>query len=828
MLLAATFSLWNVAHAGPPSAALSNGGFEDGLKGWILSSAPDERVFRAVEGSEAFAGKKSGLLELTPDTAEKNRHYAYFGRNDLPTGPGLYRFHFAMRTDLTQGYVGAILVAQKPAGQNFMTVYPGQNNSPKVSGKTDWTEYEFTYELALPADVVIVQLQMNDALGKVWFDQVGVEKLESAAAGKIMSNQISTPDGTHPASPLGEPARNVSPLQQRLYLDPKTGRPALVINSCTSPGSGAALIVDYENNHTDVVRFPAGSGGWDFIELSPGKLLFESLEPLFLVPVDLKQRKVILNQVVPQSDNTYAWQFTKGPDGSIYFGSYPTCHAYRYNPKNGTVEDLGRMGPEGNTYVRFVGATGDGWLLCSVMSEKSGIVAYNLKDKTQTFIDLSPDSPRLITIGGTVYATIHGRLQQFDSSTKNFKDADLPAPAQAAWKGISDSSTADRMVLTASDGAVYILDPGTQPRKIWDLPLRGGRIVGMDAQNRVIGIRGQDYFVAEPLAQTIKPVQLTQDAPPVGIHFIRTDPSGGVTGGPSMGQTLFRYDPARKLHQNTPQVVDGNGEVYDGHWIDGKFYFVSYSGGELVVWDPQQPWDQWNNTNPRRLAQYNTPEFHSLIRPHGGLTIGPGQKLYSGWSAAYGQPSGGISEYDIATGTSRTWSSDLIAPEVSIGSVAGDDQYLYGVTSNSFNGLTRPAKPIRFFVFDPASQKIIHQQELTGVTGDPKVIRIPQTNTLWVGTNLGLYKFDREQMKLASLIPWPQPIQSASATVDSRDAHGWHAWFAVGNRIVQLDDGDAPSLKILLTTPQGIQSLAASDKELYFTQGTWLWSVPLK
>ncbi|MCC6424565.1 MAG: hypothetical protein IT447_13910 [Phycisphaerales bacterium] len=482
------------------------------------------------------------------------------------------------------------------------------------------------------------------------------------------------------------------------------------------------------------------------------------------------------------------------------------------------------MGPEGNTYVRFVGATSDGWLLCSVMSEKSGVVAYNLKDNSQCFIDLHPDSPRLITLDGIVYATIKGKLQQFDSAAKAFKDVDLPTPANTTWVRIHDASTAARKIITASDGAVYVLDSGAAPRKIWDLPLRGGKIVGLDQQDRVIGIRGQDYFVASPMTTTIQPIQMTQDAPPVGIHFIRLDPSGGVTGGPSMGQTLFRFDPNRNLHQNTPQVVDGNGEVYDGHWIDGKFYFVSYSGGNLSVWDPNQPWDQWNNTNPKRLAQYNTPELHSLIRPQGGLTIGPGGKLYSGWSASYGQPSGGISEYTIATGQTRAWSSDLIAPEISIGSVIGDDKSIYGVTSNSFNGLTRPAKPIQFFVFDPQSEKIIFKQELQGVSGEPKVIRIPNTGNIWIATNLGLLKFNRERMELSPAMSWPSPIQPTA--VDCRDARDSHAWFAVGNYIVQLDDGDAPLLKTMLTTPQGIQSLAAGEKEIYFTQGTWLWTMP--
>jgi hypothetical protein len=209
------------------------------------------------------------------------------------------------------------------------------------------------------------------------------------------------------------------------------------------------------------------------------------------------------------------------------------------------------------------------------------------------------------------------------------------------------------------------------------------------------------------------------------------------------------------------------------------------------------------------------------------MAIGPGGKLYAGWSATYGTAGGGFTELDLATNKSRAWSSDTIAPEVSIGSVACDDKYLYGVTSNEFNGLTRPPKPLTFFVFDPNTGKVVFQQMLENVTGAPKIIRVPDMNSIWLAHSTGVQKFDREGMKLSAILAWPKET-AASTSVDARDARDDRAWFAVGSTIVQLHDGKAPELEMLFTTATGIQSLTVSQTHLYYTQGTQVWSAPLK
>jgi hypothetical protein len=534
--------------------------------------------------------------------------------------------------------------------------------------------------------------------------------------------------------------------------------------------------------------------------------------------------KVVSNISVP--DKQYAWRFAKAPDGMIYFGSYPTCHAYSYNPQTQKVEDLGYIGPEGNLYVRQVAVDDRGFLLCAVSVSKPNVVAYNLKTKEQTIV-APGHSGTLTEMGGRVYMPLDGQLQEFDASTMKFAPVTSPVPPKdLQWKVLLHTSTPQRMVILASDSKWYLCDLGKAPKAIWDLDLQGGSIIGIDSDNKVLGMRGQEYFAAAPLANEVTFHAIAEKPVPVSIHFITADPKGGVTGGPSFGQTLFRYDAARQLEQNTGQVADGGGEVYDGVWKNGKFYYVAYSGGYLGEWDPDQTWDQIHNVNPKILQQYNSDKWGSLIRPIGGDEIGPGGKIYTGWSAEYGKAGGGLTEYDTETGKSRSWTNDIFADAMSIGKIAADDKYIYGVTSNGFSGIVPPPKPLVFWAFDPATEKVLFKQTLNVANG-ALVFQVPQTGHVWLVDASGLHLFDVSQMKFTQDVKWPKEAGSpgGAASVDTRDGK---AWIFAGNNILRLDDGAKPQLKVLFQTEKGGHLAAGVDGKLYYTQGSQLWAAPLQ
>jgi hypothetical protein len=815
---------------------LGNNDFDSDFVQWLLRDG-DGPEYTIDTGDQAWEGGPSALIHITDDARENLQFAAYLARKELPVAEGYYRFSFAARTQLTAGSGGAHLMARLGNGELVQLARPGFEGVAKLAGESPWQAYDIVYRVPADTREIILQMEATKARGKIWYDAITVTKLDDEQGQAAMHEQNPKASSMHDAGAelLGEPCRIINARNGKFFTDPQTGRNLLVINSCTANGAG--IFVDYETGESKVAVFPEGNGGWDMVELEPGKLLFESLGPLYLIPVSVSDADVIESEIVKVGmGNQYAWRMEIGPEGWVYFGSYPTCHAYRYQPSTGKLEDLGKMGSKDNQYVRHVAIDEDGWLICSVGSENQGTVAYNIATGEQH--DLEDATPSTVyTIDGKVYGAVFlgmddnnkpmRRLVRFDPQTIRFEQLDIPAPGGLQWVWILPSSTRDRLLLRADNGSHWQVVGGSEPQLVWTLDLRGGTIVGIDDAGRVIGYRGQDYFVAEPNAETIDPKPITTQAPPTNMHFLRADPKGGVTSGPGFGQTLLRFDPSRDLLENTPQVVDGGGEVYDGQWVDGKFYFIAYGGGDLAVWDPDQPWDQWNGVNPKVVAKYNSAEYHTLIRPQGGMCFGPHGRLYSGLSAGYGLRHGGFIEYDPKTGIARSWHSDIVAPEVSIGTVAGDDQYLYAVTSNNFNGIPDSSKDLIFFVFDPDTEQVVYRKTLPGVTRYVGIVRVPDTGNIWMTDDKGIHRFDPETLEFAQTVAWPKDV--GHSDVHGFDARGSRAWFVAGQTVVRLDDGDNPTATACFELDSGTHDLAAGyDGRLYFTQNkTQMWAVPM-
>ena len=807
--------------------SLPNLDMKDGASSWFLrDSAKLNDVYQAETTPDGKAALSIHINENSPDRLKSS---AYIARRDLPTAAGYYQLQFRAKSNIQNGSAGLHILAQKTDKSYLQILQVGQGGAPRISGKTDWTNYFVVYKIPEGITATVMQFETTSLLGSVSLADVSVEKLEEKTGSALMQqiNPQAESAQDYGAKMVATPCRVVNVVGNKMiYQPPGLNHSVLVFNSCTPGEVGSAIFVDYIKNTSTVIPMPTGSGGWDIIETAPGKLLFESLSPLSLVTIDTTNGnyKVLSNVPVPES--TYAWRFAKGPDGMIYFGSYPTCHAYSYDPKTLKVKDLGYIGPEGNLYVRQVAVDDRGFLLCAVSVSKPNVVAYNLKTGKQTIV-APGHSSTLTQLGGKVYLPMDGQLQEFDPGVMKFVPVTSPAPpAGLQWKVLLHTSTPQRMVILASDGKWYLCEPGKKPQAIWDLDLKGGSIIGIDAANKILGVRGQEYFVAAPLAKDVQFHSIAKEPVPVSIHFLEADPKGGVTGGPSFGQTLFRYDAARQLEQNTGQVADGGGEVYDGKWLDGKFYYVAYAGGYLGEWDPTQPWDQIHNVNPKILQQYNTDKWGSLIRPIGGIVIGSDKKLYTGWSAEYGKAGGGLTEYDPATGASRSWTNDIFADAMSIGKIAADGKYVYGVTSNGFSGITPPPKPLVFWAFDPAKQKVLFKQTLN-VTSGAQVFEVPQTGHVWLANAAGLHLFDAAQLKFTETLVWPKEAGAPGGAADV-DARGVSAWIFAGNNILRLEDGAEPQLKVLFQTEKTGHLAAGEDGYLYYTQGSQLWSAPLQ
>ena len=165
-------------------------------------------------------------------------------------------------------------------------------------------------------------------------------------------------------------------------------------------------------------------------------------------------------------------------------------------------------------------------------------------------------------------------------------------------------------------------------------------------------------------------------------------------------------------------------------FLDGKVYTASYAGGDITRYDPEQTWDQWNHKNPQPVAKVGP----AYIRPTGGICVGPGGRIYSGWMAKYGTYGGAVAITDPATGQTELLENPL--GDQAIVGLAADDAHLYVGTSFGANGLANKAGELPSFgVIDPVSNKVRFRHTFEGASSVGPVVYDTQSSRVAVSVN---------------------------------------------------------------------------------------------
>lgn len=239
-----------------------------------------------------------------------------------------------------------------------------------------------------------------------------------------------------------------------------------------------------------------------------------------------------------------------------------------------------------------------------------------------------------------------------------------------------------------------VRDSRLKPGMGWELTLEDGRLTG---------VRGQEYFIFENGTNTpiLKPIPV--EAPATGIMTILAGPDNKIWGATTLGQTIFWYNPDNGEYFNSQVVCDGGGEVYGMKFIGNKLYLAAYAGGDHMVYDITKPWNQIDNINPETLE----PVRPKLIRPTGRSIQGPDGNFWTGWGAQYGVYGGGLSRIDATTNKMDYWYDPIDGWQQTIGSIEGDDKYIYFTTNGGASGLATKTEPFHLAAFDPFEGKVV-------------------------------------------------------------------------------------------------------------------------
>jgi len=609
---------------------------------------------------------------------------------------------------------------------------------------------------------------------------------------------------------LGQPCRAKNVLAARYVVAPN-GKEWFVLTNMNETAGMELIFIDFRRHTGQPIRAPAGAGSWALLQIPGNRLVVGTFYDGKFMVFDLERMTFV--KTVDFPGESYIWNLAIGSDGRVYGGTYPGAKLGALDVNTYSVEDCGAPAPP-NLYLRHVSALPDGRILCNFGMEKPINLIYD--PRTKKFAE-APPVLQGISRGVSWNGYFLAGSQVLDGKSLQPVPPPFPLPPGGGDWAVDVNLTTDSVLYLRQGNAVYRYTKGEkQLRLLASVDLRGGGIYAVTGKGELLGVRGQDYFVIRPgdTQVVLKPIPV--ESAPRPTLFLRLDEKGRLWGGPHFGQTLFWMDTRTGKAVNTGTICNAGGEVYDVAFHHGKVYAVAYAGGDIVQYDPESPWDQWNNVNPRVIASVGAKGY---IRPTAGVVVGPDAKLYSGWMAKYGVYGGAVAITEPATGETTLIENPL--GEQAVEGLAVDERFLYVGTSLGANGLpNKKGEWARFGVIDKATTRAVFQHEFEGASGVRSFWLDPQTKRLAFSVDGNLWLFDTVARRFIE--PSAETPRVGTRIVGLGDGR---AYYGSGKTIVLVDLSTGKT-ETVTELPAGVSNVVVEqDGTLYAACGADIYRI---
>lgn len=509
---------------------------------------------------------------------------------------------------------------------------------------------------------------------------------------------------------LGEPCRSANVLGTGLVHNGSKEYFAMVnMNEITH---AELILIDTKTGEGKSFRAPAGAGCWAIHQVDSHRVVLGTYYDGMFMVFDLDSMKFIKTIHFPGED--YLWNFAMGSDGRLYTGTYPGGKLGALNLINYQVEDLGNPAKP-NLYCRLVSTLPNGRIFCFFEEAKPERFVFDPKTKQFSQAPEAMDH----TSEGVAWNNYFLGDQPYDGKSPVAFDKNLNAvnpppfplpPGNKPWAVNASLTTADDLYIEQGNSLYHVHAGEDYITKMFDADVHGGHITARAADGTFYGFHGQRYFTVKPGDTKIHLHEFPVPLSPREVMFLKVDPHGILWGGPTFGLTLFSLNPATKKFVNTDTVANAGGEVYDVAFLNNKLYAACYSGGDIVEYDPRQPWDQFDNKNPRTLVHLLSKGYD---RPVAGIIAADDHLLYSGWMADYGTYGGAVAITDPQTGKTDLIENPLGAEDLY--GIAVDDHFIYVGSTLTANGMPpKPNSAVSFGAIDKSTHKLEYSHSFPG------------------------------------------------------------------------------------------------------------------
>lgn len=552
-------------------------------------------------------------------------------------------------------------------------------------------------------------------------------------------------------------------------------------------GTFGLLSVNVSSGQTQQFDMPFNVGGdavYASILASNGKLytLFNS----HFVEFDPQSHSFSFQH---QSTPRMAMSMTEDDSGKIWAVTYPNSGVVSYDPLSGDFQDYGSVNQENwAQYPRHIAVDKKGWVYVGLGNTHRQIVAFH-----------PPSDQRILILDeehrghgmAYVYRNKNGKVygQSIQSETENWFEL---FDGQVKSIGHNHQPVKEKYITGTQSLAHLQFTDGSKVRKV-DLIDRSLLYVPKDGEVRKVKF---DY-------ETEGSWVLNVVASPDGEY---------VVGGSSFPFRLFKYDFANDQWERTRAMGQFNAFATS----DSHIFFGSYPKGHLLKWDyVDQGGTLTNNPDYSDLLFTAQP---TLYRPHRVLVHPNNRIVAMGGTPDYGYTGGSLLLYDLIAGEASVILDQELIPDQSTksmttlknGNILGGTTtapgtggekkahlaYLYEIDplgkelkwTDSFlpnvqdysdlvsreDGLVYGiADFTTFFVFNPYSREIVHQQHFGRELGRAVASQSPQIfvqgeEDVFVLLQKGIYRINENTFELELVQYTPQPITTGGACVKGR------------------------------------------------------------
>ncbi len=577
------------------------------------------------------------------------------------------------------------------------------------------------------------------------------------------------------------------------------GRNVVLVWLFDHRGGYALLLIDAETGHAEEFATPfAPERDCPFASLlSSANRYYTHFGSHFLEFDPAARAFTFCRKTAPRM----AMSMTEDDAGVIWSATYPDSGVVSYNPAGGDFTDYGSIyRQDWMQYPRHVAADDAGWVYVAVGFTAGQIIILDREGGAARPV-LAAD--QRAQGGAYVYRDEDGKVYGLPLS-----GADGP------WYGFHAGEV--RKLATPAPRRAKPIIAGSQALFHREFP-DGRRLRSCDLVERTL-------TVEDPATGQVAERRFDYSSEGAHVMGLAAASDGTICGGTAFPMRFFSYDPEADAWTNRAGHGQWNTVARQGD----RFFVGGYIKGFLLEWDPARPWAATEvgdpDCNPRHLT-----ECHPAInRPHCLLAHGDGRTVVMAGTPGYGYTGGGVLFWDRQTGSRTLLEHTAIIPEHATMSLAPlpGGKLLGGTTTSPGTGGQRKAdeaelfvldmatkrvewhEPLlaaaaeytdlwaapgglvygfadrrRFFVFDPADRRIVHEADTEAAFGPtiyhqgPRVFVPAPDGEIYVLFVKGIARIDPATHAIAMLAESPVPIGPGGDILDGR------IYFAAASRL---------------------------------------------